>query len=231
MKFALVNGIKIFAPLSRLELLNSIRNYKGLLIAVNAEKIIKSNDRLKNLINQNIGYPDGIGSVLALKQKGLKSLKIAGAEFWLDIIKTFYFSKSFYLIGGSDEVINKTVEKISINFPGIDIKNYSNGFLSDRDEEKLLRDIQLQKPDIIFTAMGTPKQENLMEKMYSAHPALYMGLGGSFDVFTGKKRRAPKLFIWLGLEWFYRLLKEPTRYKRQVVYIKFLYLLIFNKLK
>ena len=69
-----------------------------------------------------------------------------------------------------------------------------------------------------------------MDELIHVYPALYMGLGGSFDVYCGLKSRAPKLFLKLNLEWFYRLLKEPTRISRQFIYIKFMYLLKTGKL-
>ena len=78
--------------------------------------------------------------------------------------------------------------------------------------------------------MGSPKQELLMEQIQKAHPALYQGLGGSFDVYTGNIQRAPKWWIKNNLEWAYRLVKQPTRIKRQLIYIKFYIYLKLNKL-
>ena len=78
--------------------------------------------------------------------------------------------------------------------------------------------------------MGSPKQELLMEEMQKMHQATYQGLGGSFDVFTGHIGRAPKLLVKYNLEWAYRLIKEPQRIKRQIVYIPFMLKLLFNKI-
>jgi len=86
------------------------------------------------------------------------------------------------------------------------------------------------KPDVIFVAQGSPRQEFLMDELIKIHPALYMGLGGSFDIYGGDKKRAPKLFLDFHLEWLYRLLKEPTRVGRQIIYIKFMILLKVGKL-
>lgn len=226
-----INGVRIYAPKSKEDFLSYITSYNGILIALNAEKLLKKEPPLKELINNNIGYPDGIGAVLALKRKGIKTEKIPGAEIWLDIIAKFKDSKSFYFVGGVNHVIESTIKKVKQTHPGITIKGYRNGYInSDTEEQALLDDIVYQKPDVIFIAMGTPKQEYLMNKIAKRHPALYMGLGGSFDVFTSQKKRAPKIFQKLGLEWFYRLLIQPTRIKRQVVYLKFLWLLATNKL-
>ena len=77
--------------------------------------------------------------------------------------------------------------------------------------------------------MGSPKQELLIEKISEFHPALYQGLGGSFDVFTGRSKRAPKWWVKNNLEWAYRLIKQPSRIKRQIVLLRFIYLLKTNK--
>lgn len=221
---------KIYPFRVKLELLEYIPDKKKILIAINAEKILKADEQLTKIINKNIGYPDGIGAVWALKKKGFIVEKIPGVELWLDIIKEYEKTKSFYFVGSSDGVINETVKKLKMEFPEINILNYRNGYLKVGEKELLTKDLINKKPDVVFVAMGTPKQEYLMDELLKAHPALYMGLGGSFDVYCGKLNRAPKVFLKLKLEWLYRLLKEPTRIRRQIKIIKFLFLLKLNKL-
>jgi len=229
-KKALIGGIQVYAFADREKLLENLEHEKKILIAVNTEKIINKNLKLKQIINQNIGYPDGVGAVMALKQKGFDAIKIPGAELWLDIIKKFHKKRTFYLLGSTEEVINNTVNKLKQEYPHINIIGYRNGFLKEGDKEKLIEELKNKKPDIIFIAQGSPKQEILMDELIKEYSALYMGLGGSFDVYTGFKKRAPKLFLDLNLEWLYRLLKEPTRFSRQLAIIKFLYLFILKKL-
>jgi len=231
MNSQIINNYKINAFESKEEFLNYIENVKKILVAMNAEKILKEDKRLRKIVNSNIGYPDGIGAVKALRQKGLNAIKIPGSEFWLDIIKKYEKEKSFYLMGSTQEVIEKTVQKLKKEFPNINIVGYRNGFLKNNDEENLKKILLLLKPDIIFVAQGSPRQEYLMEKLYEIYPALYMGLGGSFDVYSGYKKRAPKIFIDLNLEWFYRLIKEPIRIKRQINLLIFLYFLLRKGLK
>ena len=226
-----INNTKTYSFSSREELLDYIKEQKKILIAINAEKILKKDEKLKNIINENIGFPDGIGAILALKKKGIKkAVKIPGVELWLDIIKKFYKEKSFYFIGSTDEVINKTVSKLKNQFPSINIINHRNGFLEQNALEILKQDLLNKKPDIVFVAMGTPKQEYLMDELIKIHPALYMGLGGSFDVYCGKIKRAPVFFQKLSIEWLYRLLKEPARIKRQIVLLKLIWKLITGKI-
>jgi len=226
----IVNHKKVHAFTSSDQLLHYIQNRKGILIALNAQKLNRNDVELDKIINNNIGYPDGIGAVLALKQKGLKSRKIAGAEFWLDIVRRFHKERSFYLLGGSEEIIEKTVSTLKNEFKDIDLKGYRNGFLGPGEKEALIDQLKVSQPEIVFVAMGSPKQEFLMDELISQYPALYMGLGGSFDVYTGHKKRAPKIFIKLGLEWFYRLLQEPSRWRRQLAYFVFFWRMITKQL-
>jgi len=230
MKNSIVNHYKIHAFRDRDQFLGQIKDEHKILVAMNAEKILKDDERLRQIVNRNIGYPDGIGAVMALRQKGLDAVKIPGAEFWLDMIGRFQNEKSFYLVGSSQEVIEETVAKLRREFPDVKIAGYRNGYLKPEDIATLKQDLATLKPDVVFVAQGSPRQEFLMEELMTVHPALYMGLGGSFDVYCGLKKRAPKIFINLGLEWFYRLLKEPTRIGRQMVLVKFLALLMVGKL-
>ena len=226
-----INGIKIFCQSSRGELIDLAFADKKSLIAVNAEKILHANDRTRELFSRNIGFSDGVGAVWALKRKGFKDAeKIPGCELWLDIIGSSYHDKSFYLVGAQQDVIDNTVAKLNREFPGIRIVNYRNGYLRDGvGRRDLINDIVVCKPDVVFIAMGSPKQEDLIEEMQKAHPAVYLGLGGSFDVYVGAVRRAPDWWVNHNLEWAYRLVKQPARIARQIHLVKFAWRLIIGK--
>ena len=162
---------------------------------------------------------------MALKEKGPKEvIKIPGCELWLRIINmTYQQGKSYYLVGGKQEVIERTVKKLKEDYPGIRIANFRNGYIKTEEERKnLLEDIVTKRPDVVFVAMGSPKQELLMEEMAERHKAVYQGLGGSFDVYTGNVKRAPQWWVRHNLEWAYRLVKEPVRIKRQIHLVRFL---------
>lgn len=227
-----VNGFKIYPFRSKKEFVTYLRQEdpRKILIALNAEKLIKTEGELKTIINENIGFADGAGAVMALKKQGSDAQKIAGAEFWLNIIEAFQKEKSFYLIGAKPEVIEETVQKLRNEFDGIRIAGYHDGFFDDEGFNRILLDIEKTQPDVIFVAMGSPRQEFLMNQMKQRYPALYMGLGGSFDVYTGTIQRAPKFWIDNNLEWAYRLMRQPQRIFRQTALIKFMYLLMRGKL-
>jgi len=193
------------------------------LLAVNAEKILHANDSTRSLAAGSIGFSDGIGAVWALKKKGfMNAVKIPGCELWLDIIRSSYREKTFYLVGAQQEVIEQTVAKLKDEFPGISILNYRNGYIQDgADRQDLFNDIRLRKPDVVFVAMGSPKQEQLIDEMLEVHPAVYQGLGGSFDVYVGAVRRAPEWWVSHNLEWAYRLVRQPARITRQIHLVRF----------
>jgi UDP-N-acetyl-D-mannosaminouronate:lipid I N-acetyl-D-mannosaminouronosyltransferase len=227
-----INDLRVFSFSSRDELINYVEKEKKSLIAINAEKILHATDQTRELINKNIGYTDGIGAVWALKKKGFKNtIKIPGCELWLDIVAHYQQTGTFYLVGSTQEVLDKTIEKLKTEFAGINIVGYRNGYIKTEAERKeLIETIAALKPDVVFVAMGSPKQELLMQEMQAVHPAIYQGLGGSFDVYVGNVERAPEWWVSHNLEWAYRLVKQPSRIKRQIHLVRFVWLLLWNRI-
>lgn len=214
-------------------LLSHVLERKGILVAINAEKILHATEQTRGIINRNIGYCDGIGAVMALRKRGYKDVvKLPGCELWLKIIEAlFRRDKKFYLVGSKQEVIEATVEKLKKEYPGISIAGFRNGYIKTPEEKKaLIDDIREKKPDVVFVAMGSPKQELLMEEIFEAHSAIYQGLGGSFDVYTGNVKRAPKWWVDHDLEFAYRLIRQPSRIKRQIHLVKFLAMVKLGKM-
>lgn len=228
-----LNGVLVHPFASADELMEYVDGHKGILVAINAEKILHATDETRSIINRNIGYCDGAGAVRAMKQKGYNNAsKIAGCELWLKIIARYENEKTFYLIGAKPEVIAATEKNLREEFPNIRIVGCRDGYIRSEQEKMLLiDDISLKKPDVVFVAMGSPKQELLMEEMQRRHPnAIYQGLGGSFDVYTGNVERAPKWWVDHNMEFAYRLIKEPKRIKRQIHLVKYAYWLLIKKL-
>lgn len=227
-----LNGVKVHPFTSFSDLLKYVSGRKGILVAINAEKILHATEQTREIINRNIGYCDGMGAQVALKQKGYKeACKIPGCELWLKIVDACYKEKTFYLVGGKQEVIEETVVKLKDEFLGIRIIGYRNGYVRTEEEKStLINTISETKPDIVFVAMGSPKQELLMEEIQAKHPAIYQGLGGSFDVYTGYVERAPRWWVNHNLEFLYRLIKQPKRIKRQIHLVKYAFWLLLRKL-
>lgn len=227
-----LNGVEIFPFDSEQQLLHYANTHKGILVAINAEKILHATEQTRAVINRNIGYCDGAGAQMALRQKGYKAAcKVPGCELWLKIVERFYREKTFYLVGGKIQVMEETVDKLCREFKSIRIVGYRDGYIKTEEEkQKLIDDIVEKRPDVVFVAMGSPKQELLMEDIQKRHNAIFQGLGGSFDVYTGHVRRAPKWWVDHNLEFAYRLIKEPKRIKRQIHLVKYAWWLICKKL-
>lgn len=225
-----LRGVKVYPFTHPADLIEFADSRKGILVAINAEKIANANEQTLAIINSNIAYCDGAGAVAAARQKGAEVEKIAGCELWLHIVERFHGKKSFYIIGATPEVHEATIEKLRALYPDIDIAGHRDGYLrTPAERQALIDDVAQKKPDVVFVAMGSPTQEILMADMLKRHKAIYQGLGGSYDVFTGKVKRAPKWWIDHKLEFAYRLIRQPKRIKRNLVYIKFLWWLMLKK--
>ena len=191
---------------------------KRFIITVNSETLMKSeNDReLENILKGNYSFvPDGIAVVKAAKKLDINiSERITGIDIAEHLLKVANINKySMYLFGAKEEVIQALVEKIKKEYKNIKLLGYSNGYVDNKD--KIMEDIIKFNPDICMVALGIPYQEKLIYKYFNkAKNGIYVGVGGSFDVLSGAKLRAPKIFIKLNLEWFYRIITEPKRLKR-----------------
>lgn len=231
-RFKYLNGIKTYSFTCVFDLVKFGITEKKILVAINSDKITYAEPRLKQIIEHNIGYCDGIGAVWALQQKGVNDVvKVAGCELWLEFVKKYYKTKSFYLVGAEAHVIDRVVQKLRHDYPGIQIPGFRDGFLkSESERQELIDDVVDKKPDIVFVAMGSPKQEYLMDDIYKQHPTIMLGLGGSFNVYAGEVKRAPKLFLCLKLEFLYRYLFNGVKLSRIMNDFKFFLMLLTRRL-
>lgn len=216
-RISLKNGVTLFPFTSMDDVVDYVDEKKCILVAMNAGKVGRSNDEMVAIINRNVGYADGFAAVKVLRNRGVEhAVKIPGCELWLRIVARKYPNSTFYIVGGKQEVIEDVVEKLQQDYPGIQIVGYRNGYMNEQEEEELVADVVTKRPDVVFVAMGSPKQELLMERMRKQHPAVYQGLGGSFDVYTGRMKRAPQWWIRHNLEGPYRVLTDLKKWKRFV---------------
>lgn len=217
---ASLRGLTTFAPPGEAALVELLAGGHGILLAVNATKIADADPTTIALTAAHLGYPDGVGAVLALRRLGIRAKRMPGADLWLGIMERYVGERSFYLVGGSQQVVETVAQKLSLMYPGMRLR-YRNGFLQAGDRERLQEDLRIHKPDVVFVAIGSPRQEILMASLYEAHPAVYLGLGGSFDVFAGRRQRAPRRVQQMGLEWAFRLIREPARIRQLPTIIRF----------
>lgn len=196
-----------------------ITNKKKFIITVNPEIIMKSykNIEIKEMLlnDNNILVPDGISIIKKAKQYNINiKERITGVDISSKALEICNKNKkSIYLFGSKKEVLDKFIININQKYPNINIVGFSDGYVEDKD--KIMQEIISLSPDLILIALGVPNQELLINKyIEKAKKGIFIGVGGTFDVLSGCKKRAPKLFIKLNLEWLYRIICEPTRLKR-----------------
>ena len=192
---------------------------KKFIITVNPEIIMKSykNIEIKEMLlnDNNILLPDGISIIKKAKQYNINiKERITGVDISSKALEICNKNKkSIYLFGSKKEVLDKLIININQKYPNINIVGFSDGYVEDKD--KIMQEIISLSPDLILIALGVPSQELLINKYIDkAKKGIFIGVGGTFDVLSGNKKRAPKLFIKLNLEWFYRIICEPKRLKR-----------------
>ena len=158
--------------------------------------------------------PDGVGVKIALKLTGKDVARIPGIDFAKRLLKEAASSGiPVAIVGSKEEVITKAVTNLQKEISGLNIVYYHNGYFN--NDEEIYNELKAKSPKLILVALGSPKQEQFI---YNAkkllNPALMIGVGGSLDVWTGYVKRAPKIFQILGLEWLYRTISQPSRFKR-----------------
>ena len=199
---------------------NNLKNSKKtFIVTANPETYMlsKKEEEMKSIIynKENLIVPDGISIVKTASYFGIDlKERITGVDLCSHLLKVADENKySLYLFGSTSEVIEKLVTVIKKKYSNINILGYSNGY--EKDKDAIMKKIVKLNPDICLVALGIPYQEKLINKYIdTAKKGIYVGVGGSFDVLSGTKKRAPKIFIKLNLEWLYRLICEPKRLKR-----------------
>lgn len=199
---------------------NNLRiSKKTFIVTANPETYMlsKKDEEMKSIIynKENLIVPDGISIVKTASYFGIDlKERITGVDLCSYLLKLADENKySLYLFGSTSDVIEKLVNVIKEKYSNINILGYSNGY--EKDKDAIMKKIVKLNPDICLVALGIPYQEKLINKyIETAKKGIYVGVGGSFDVLSGTKKRAPKIFIKLNLEWLYRLICEPKRLKR-----------------
>jgi N-acetylglucosaminyldiphosphoundecaprenol N-acetyl-beta-D-mannosaminyltransferase len=194
------------------------------MVMYSMKKDANSKIALETFNRADLVVPDGIGIALFLNTKRMCGIDLI--PHFLDICKKY--DKGVYLVGSSDEVVESLKDKFQKI--GIKVVGYENGYFN--DFRPSVYRIVNSGASFVMAAMGFPKQELFLNELIKVDSNIIgMGVGGSFDVLSGKKKRAPKIFRNLGLEWFYRLISEPKRARRMLVLPKFAVLALFWKIK
>lgn len=198
-----------------------VKNKKRMhIVTINPEMVLraKNEDEFKTLLQGGtVNTPDGVGVRLAVRMKyGVRLEAVTGAALTHRLLEiSRERNLRIFMIGGSEDVISKVAENIS-KHPGAPlIVGYHHGYIRGMDMKELAETIRSSSPDIIMAGMGVPMQEYWIRDFGDMTGAnVFIGIGGMFDVLAGVKKRAPKIFQKMGMEWLWRLLSEPTRFKR-----------------
>ena len=220
--------------------LNHLDKGKLLINTINAYSYIvalKDVEFNEALLNSNVLIPDGISIVWAIKLlKNKKIKKIAGADlFFYEMNRLDEIKGKCFFLGSTNETLKKIKKRANKEFPNVKIDYFSPPYkpnFSEEDNELMISKINYFKPDVLFIGMTAPKQEKWayfnFNKLNVGHVC---SIGAVFDFYAGTIKRAPKWMIDIGLEWLYRLIKEPKRMWRRYIIGNTLFILSIFKEK
>jgi len=207
------------------------------IITLNAEIVYQaqaSQDLREIINNADLITPDGIGIVWAGRKLGFNIReRVTGIDLVYRLCQAAPVEEwKIYLLGSAPGVAEAAARQLAAAYPGLQICGTHHGYFQEEDMPAMVQEIRELAPHILFVALGAPKQEMWIKKYKEQMgvPAC-IGVGGSLDVIAGYKKRAPGWIVKLNLEWLYRLLAEPSRFRRQLVLPKFVGLILKSKHK
>lgn len=198
------------------------------IVTANAEIIYQAskNDKMREVINNaQMVTADGSGVVWASKQLGEP---LAERVTGIDLVNSICAASAqhgwkLYILGSAPGVADTAAKNICDKYPGCNIIGTHHGYFDAAEEENILAELRELKPDVLFVALGAPKQEYwIADHLADLGIPVGMGIGGSMDVLSGNVKRAPEWMQKLSLEWLYRFLIQPSRYKRMLALPKFM---------
>jgi N-acetylglucosaminyldiphosphoundecaprenol N-acetyl-beta-D-mannosaminyltransferase len=204
------------------------------IFAVNPEKVMAARRRPElqaALERASLLIPDGIGVVLAARHIGFRHMRrVPGVEL-MEVLSARAAARGWavFLLGATPSVNEKAAVELIRRYPGLRIAGRRDGYFRDSDDAAIVAEINTTGADLVFVALGSPKQELWIDRHQPMLRArICQGVGGSFDVLAGQVRRAPAVFRKLNLEWLYRLLSRPQRLLRQTALARFAWAVLRN---
>ncbi|MCA1041637.1 WecB/TagA/CpsF family glycosyltransferase [Bacillus infantis] len=212
------------------------KNEKAFVVTANPEIVMKAVEEpeYKTLIDKaTYVTADGIGVVKAAGMLGRPlPERVTGYDTMVSLLEHGNEKKfRIYLLGAQQETLDKAAANIRRDYPGIEIAGSHNGFF-DWSSSEIQDEIARTEPDLVFVALGVPRQEKwIAENIDRFQKGVFIGVGGSFDVIAGTVERAPEIWQKANLEWFYRLIKQPSRWKRMLALPRFALKIMSQKAK
>ena len=174
---------------------------------------------LRILDSSDLLVPDGIGVVLAARLLGLARMRrVPGSELMPELCRlAARTGHGVFLYGAKPEIVERAARLLQEAYPGLRIVGHQHGYVPEEEMDALIERINASGAQILFVALGSPRQEQWLDRYrHRLRVKVCQGVGGTFDAICGHPPRAPALFRSLGLEWFYRLVTQPTRARRQL---------------
>lgn len=194
-------------------------------INAHSYNVARTNKEFYNaLLTSEILLPDGVGIVLAYKMLYHEKInKIAGWDYMVwELERLNKIGGKCFFLGSSNSVLEKIEERVKVEYPNVQLRTFSPPYKSvftDEDNDLMINEVNSFSPDVLFVGMTAPKQESWISLVSKHIDAGHIGaVGACFDFYAGTVERAPKWVINMGLEWLYRLIREPKRmFQRYVV--------------
>jgi len=212
------------------------RTRPRLLVTPNPEMIMLANrdaDVMRIMRSADLVVPDGIGVVLASRLNKVKiRRRVTGCDLMQALFKTIAENSlphSVYLLGAAPGVAGIAGEKLTEKYAGLNIAGTHDGFFTPEREKALIADISAKKPDILVIGMGMGTEQKWAERHRELPVRLMACVGGAIDTWAGTVPRAPRFFRAIGMEWFYRLLRQPSRWRRQLILPVFAWRVIWKR--
>lgn len=186
--------------------------------------------RFRTIVNQSaLNVCDTIGLLKAANRRGASLReRVTGVELLEHLCsRAATEGLSVYLLGGAPGVADEAAAVLVARYPGLRIAGTHDGYFPDAQNDAIVETIRASGASILFVGLGSPRQEFfLSDYLARSGTGVGIGVGGSFDVISGRVERAPELWRRLNLEWLYRLFKEPKRWRRQLALPQFVWLVL-----
>ncbi len=230
----------LFDVVTNAQAINKLKSFlkedkNHMLFTPNPEIVMRAqkDEHFKSILKQaDLVIADGIGIVIASRIKGAQlKERVTGCDTIQTLFANVETPTTVYLLGGQNGVAELAKKNINERYKNISVVGLHHGYFNKEEERLILEEIKTKKPHILIVGLGFPRQEKWIYENRNLPVRISAGLGGSIDILAGTVKRAPKIYQKLGLEWLYRVIKQPQRIFRLGVFPSFVFKVILERFK